>query len=180
MTKEGYDGEYEELLLLLSREGLHVSPAHLHGRMCGYLAVGMDVGVGEWLDTLARDLAATAPLEGEIAEVILRLLARSGQELARREFSFQLLLPDDDAPMSERAREIGQWCDGFVESLRALGDELVRAASDEAVEQIRDLERIAEISDESDEGEEPEMDFLELTEYVRLAAMDLFDEFNSE
>jgi len=174
------NGLYEELLVLLNQHGIHWSPANVHGRLCGYLTAGLDSVGTNWIQTLADDLSADTEIEGELRNLLEQLLERSELELLRRDFSFALLLPDDDAPMSERSFEIGQWCAGYMDSLRLVGDERVRSASGDAVNVIEDLERIADIGEEDEDSEDAERDFFELTEYVRLATMDLFEEFNAE
>ena len=180
MANSEPDGAYEELLQLLNRAGIMRSPANIHGRLCGYLAAGMDLTDVAWLTLLTRELGMVGEVEGEIAALLLQAGEAANRQLALGDFSFRLLLPDDDAPLAERSWEIGQWCAGYIDALRAHAEQQIATATEGVAEVLEDLEQIAGISDEAEESEESEGDLLELAEYVRVAVIDLYEEFNGD
>lgn len=180
MAEMAGTSDYEELVALLTREGIFRSPSNIHGKICGYLTARVDLEGARWLDSLAQDLGIAGGIAPDVADVLLRLGEVASSRLSMRDFSFTLLLPDDDAPLNERAWEVGQWCAGYVDALHAEREERVNSLPESAGELLEDLEQISGISDDAEEDEENELDLVELVEYVRLAAIDLFDEFGEE
>jgi uncharacterized protein len=96
--------------------------------------------------------------------------------LSDPEFSFEPLLPDESGPLASRAEALADWCDAFVMGMVAAapGD-----SSAEREELLTDLSAIAgglepgTLEDGSDEDEE---DFMQILEFVRVAALSLFSE----
>jgi len=85
-----------------------------------------------------------------------------------------LLLPTDDAPLTERAAALGQWCQGFLHGfgVNASGLEL----STDAKEVLQDLAAISQVQDALEESEDGEGDYMEVMEYLRVAPLLLFTE----
>ncbi|WP_032672962.1 UPF0149 family protein, partial [Pseudomonas syringae] len=87
-----------------------------------------------------------------------------------------LLLPGDDEPLTERAAALGQWCQGFLAGFGLAIGEKVLGSEAKAV--LEDLAAIAQVQDALEESEDGETDFMEVMEYMRVAPLLLFTEFN--
>lgn len=123
-------------------------------------------------------------VEGSVPDALAALLEDAfNQGLDNLEefsdFDFALLLPDDDAPISERAMAIGLWCSGFLSGFGETGRQLDVNDKSDVHEAMRDLASIAAMTDDVPEGEENEADLMEIVEFVRVSTLLIFAETNS-
>ena len=128
-------------------------------------AMQVDTGDTQWQNLL--DQAAMVTIE----------------QLAAGEFGLRLWLPDDDQPLGERAQCLAKWCQGLLAGLAEAGRTSLDDLSTDAQEGLVDVEKISRIRREevqAGEGqpEEEERAFTELVEFVRVAALLLFQELN--
>ena len=79
-----------------------------------------------------------------------------------------------DAPLSERAVALGQWCQGFLGGFGLTARD--SALSAEAMEVLQDLASIAQVQSALEESEDGESDYMEVMEYLRVAPLLLFTE----
>jgi uncharacterized protein len=98
-------------------------------------------------------------------------------ELTSDDMTVVLLLPSDDAPLTERAVALGQWCQGFLAGF-GLNSRDSSALSTEATEVLQDLAAIAQVQDALEESDDGESDYMEVMEYLRVAPLLLFTETN--
>ena len=84
------------------------------------------------------------------------------------------LLPGDDAPLAERAKALGQWCQGFLDGFGMVVGNAPLSA--EAMEVLQDLSAIAQVQSGLEESEDGESDYMEVMEYLRVAPLLLFAE----
>ena len=86
--------------------------SELHGLLSGMLCADRGMDYGQWLDLLsANDVASLTPTE---RDMLSRLFETTRDELTSPDFDFHLLLPDDEEPLADRARALGEWCRGFL------------------------------------------------------------------
>lgn len=163
---------YAAFAALLASSGYSVSPAELHGLLVGRSCAGMGFEPESWLDD-ARDLLGSEP-QDNVRQALLGLQEMVKGELAGGEFAVLLLLPNDDAPLAERADALGQWCQGFLSGFGLAPRE--QALSAEAMEVLQDLAAIAQVQSALDESEDGESDYMEVMEYLRVAPLLLFAE----
>lgn len=172
--------DFDTLADLLVEEGLlTLSPAELHGLLCGQVAAGarfdpvtLFARIGELLDLepFSRELTRTG---------IMQLYLATLQQLQAPDFSFELVLPDDDQPLAGRADALGLWCSGFLSGFGLQERKGSQGLSIEGQETLRDLAQIVQITTAADaEAEEDENDLMEVQEYVRMAALLVFSECN--
>lgn len=172
--------DYPQLSELLQSFGALLGAAEVHGFLVGQLATGKRFSRSEWLRA-ANEQADLSQSPDEIAGDRLYDLYRATlASLQSGELSFQLLLPEDDEPLSERVESLGQWCQGFLTGFGMAGSKL-KIDSDLA-EALRDLSAIAQVgaSDDEVEQESSESDLFSISEYVRLTAAEIFWSHNSE
>lgn len=149
-----------------------VSPAELHGLLLGRSCAGAGFEAEPWLSD-AADLLGNAP-EGGLRQALIGLQEMVKGELAGEDVTLVLLLPGDDAPLTERTLALAQWCEGFLVGFGlAAGN---RSLSGEAQEVLEDLAAIAQVQDALQESEDGESDYMEVMEYLRVAPLLLFSE----
>lgn len=175
----------DTLARALAVAGLPIDPSELHGSLCGYVAGGGRADAADWLQRLALDSDSASISEGmpvdrlsadaPAGDAIARLRAATLDQFAAQDFAFQLLLPSDDEPLPARAEALLGWCQGFLGGF-GLAAPVSDGLSEDAVEALEDIGRIA-ASDPAYEGSEAdEAALAEIVEFVRVAALLLHGE----
>jgi len=149
--------------------------AEAHGMATGMLSVESRADASNWLRELYKDENGIA----ENDETLLRdLFEQTRQELEDgiEEFSFDLLLPDDDELLSERVEALRSWCQGFL-----FGVGYLYSSGDwpgEVGEIMQDMIEFTKIDSDSEDGNEEEANALmEVHEYIRAAVFAVRDYF---
>jgi len=167
--------DYDEIEALTRRLRLGTAASELHGSLSGYLAGGGTPGGKSLLAVLELDGEATDPAAQDLA--LLDRLARQSQAgLADPELGFELLLPEDDRPLHQRAEAMVDWCRGFLGGFGLAGAAAHAPLSAEGQEVLRDLGTVAASSFDFGNESEDEDALIEVHEFVRMAAMLLFTE----
>jgi len=178
---------YDDLASLLASYGDAFTASECHGLLCAMASCmpGLD---GE---TWARRMLGgeiEAILEGTEAptgigvdagdrQALEALYNDTVKQLADPDLGFQLLLPDDETPLTERTRALASWCEGYLYGLGVAGIKEFGGFSEPVQEFAKDLSEIARLGHEAeDDGEEGETAFFDISEYVRMGAMMLCDE----
>lgn len=150
-------------------------PAEAHGTLAGALCSSSDYGLIEWLHEILPDESP----EGEALQssVLQNVYSSMVRTLVGNDADFEPLLPDDNAPLVERAGALSLWCQGFLYGLGSGPASDPAKVSPEAGEIIRDLTEITQVGVEADEqNEENEAAFAEVVEFVRVGVQLLFVE----
>lgn len=151
-----------------------VAASESHGCLCGALCTTQQYPVESWLDELVPE-----PQDEPVEEAApLRLLfADTVRALRGDEMEFQLLLPDDDDPLVERASALSQWCQGFLYGFGVGRSVPQEELTGEVEEVLRDLTHISQASVETGaDAEEEEQAYAEIVEYVRAGVQLIHDE----
>ncbi|KLD73759.1 hypothetical protein Y886_36255 [Xanthomonas hyacinthi DSM 19077] len=147
--------------------GLAASAAELHGALCGWLA-GAGADLAAWPAAVLADASIAAPRRGDVLD---RLREATAAQLEDRDFTFDLVLADAGAPLSERADALFDWCRGFLGGF-GLAAGAKPPLSEEGAESLQDLARLAQAStDDFDSADEDEDALAEIEEFVRVAAL---------
>jgi uncharacterized protein YgfB (UPF0149 family) len=154
--------------------------AECHGVLCGFLAVSPQAGADDFLRQLHSLHLMEEP--GPVVRTMLtELFQATSAQLSDEEMGFRLWLPDDQEPLEERTEALSRWCTGLLAGLAIQGNP--NALSGEVGEALKDLEQIARagLSAGGEGGEQAleddEQAFTEITEYVRVVAMMLREDF---
>jgi uncharacterized protein YgfB (UPF0149 family) len=151
-----------------------VAAAESHGCLCGALCTTEMYPIEAWFVELVPD-AGEDP--GDDRAPLRLLFADTVRTLRGDEMEFQLLLPDDDAPLVERATALSQWCQGFLYGFGIGGAVPRDQLSGEVEEVLRDLTHISQASVETGtDAEEEEHAYAEIVEYVRAGVQLIHDE----
>jgi yecA family protein len=164
--------------VLVSEEVFVVSPAELHGLLAGQLASGARMQPTVWLKTVS-ELLEISDLNHESSKVgMIGLYQQTLGQFESEGLNLVMLLPDDDATLTQRIDALGQWCQGFMTGFGYQGKQTDQSLSPESRETLQDLSQIAQIVGDDEERAGAESDLMELEEYVRMAAIMLFSECN--
>lgn len=152
---------------LLDRTGSAVGAAEAHGLLCGLLCAAREAANEVWVAQLVGEGELTEEDEGRFRAVA----AETARQLEDAAFGFELVLPDDEEPLAERATALGEWCHGFIVGL-GLG-QAETTANETVKEVLEDLTQISQVSAQPEDcqSEEDEESYTELVEYVRVAAL---------
>ena len=171
--------DYDEFSNQLFEQGLADTPASLHGAMCGAMAAGGEREPDYYLAAVSQ--ALDLDLHGALAELCLRLVRTTQTALADEEFDFQLFLPDDEVDITIRVAAVGDWCTSFMAGFALLIAQTDPAGlDDETAEILKDMSAIAGVDADVDvdtgeeDEEEAEHSYFEITEYLRVATMNLY------
>ena len=158
---------YAALLELLPGESPMELPAELHGMVCGALCAGMVVDEPRW-----RELTefARAEIPEQDTDMVLLALVRGAHALDAADFSFEPLLPDDEAPLSDRLKALAAWCDGFLLSF-GIANPDPSLLSDDVAAGLADLQEVVEVETELADNVEDEWHYTEVMEYVKTVAL---------
>ena len=167
---------YNAFATLLNSSGHPVSPAELHGLLLGRSCAGAGFDHQAWFAD-ASMLLEKEP-EESIRQALVGLQEMVKGELTSDDMTVVLLLPGDDEPLPVRAAALGEWCQGFLAGFGLAGGNLTLSA--EASEVLQDLAAIAQVQDALEESEDGEGDYMEVMEYLRVAPLLLFTEFNKK
>lgn len=168
--------DFDTLANELVRAGGFGSPSELHGCLCGHLAAGDRYEPASWLSTAAEILEISELSDQGLAESLHRLYQVSLEQLTSGDFSFSLLMPDDETAMAQRSEALGLWCHGFLSGYSIAGG-VEDKLSEDARDAFRDMVQVAQIAlDSDDDGNEA--DFVEVYEYIRMSGLLIFAECN--
>lgn len=121
---------------------------------------------------MQTELAAQPSLD----PVFYELADVTFEQLLAGQFEFELLLPDDDEPLDERISALKSWVIGFLSGLGSAGFQATQQLPDDVQEVLVDLANLAQAEFESAQGSESdESDFFELSEFVKVAVLLLFE-----
>ena len=163
-------------LLIDAKAGSHA--AECHGFLCGYLCLVKEVKADTFRRYLFAEMADPEMLN-ECSKKVGELATEVMAAISAQNFTLELFLPDDNCPLNERGAALVRWCEGFLSGLGIAGLLEFDLLSDEGREVIQDLYKICrlDVDDLAEEGEDEESAFMELTEYVRMGAILLHEEF---
>lgn len=169
---------FDEVCDLFVAIGAHTSPAEMHGLLAGQLAAGKRMKHAEWIHE-AREFIDTdhvfSPDEEEKLQFVYMATLAS---LADEELGFYPLLPDDDTDLEQRLAALGFWCQGFLAGF-ALVEKAIAGLPETVNDALNDLAAIAQVgmNDSDDWNASADEDYIQVVEYVRLAAMNTFLEY---
>jgi uncharacterized protein YgfB (UPF0149 family) len=168
---------FDDFANMLMDLGTLGSPAELHGLLCGQLSTGQQLDTDGWLMLASTQLQLDIGTNNDRLALI-GLYEQSLAQLSGFSFEFQPLLPTDETSLELRTVALGQWCSGFLSGFGLALDYQRQKLSDEVNESIADLAQISQIKSDEMVDQTAEQSYMELVEYVRLAATMVYSEFN--
>lgn len=167
---------FDELADRLAELGGEGHPSELHGFLCGLLTAGSSLTAGKWLEQVAEQLGDKA-LDQKSEEVLSRLFNNTLNALKAGDFAIRMLLPDDDEGLELRTESLGMWCQSFISGFgQGLGQRDVGELVEEVLKDFAGISMI-EATESDDESEKL---YMEVSEYVRMAWLNIFIEVNGQ
>lgn len=169
--------DYYAVVDALARAGASVEAADCHGLLAGLVAAGGFADPMRWVPQVfeqynPKDLAAA-----EAYRMIQALAEATALHVNSPDLNFELLLPDDEDSLRERAEALGKWCGGFLGGLGLGGLPDSGVLPEGVAELLDDLTEIARVDFELDTPEEAELAaFEEVVEYVRVGVLFINEE----
>lgn len=168
------DIEYDHLDSALRRCGATWDAAQAHGLLSARLAIaGVDCGF-DWLAQVLEGTNEADALRTECEGMLSSVFETTSRQLAERLSEFAPLLPGDSSSTPVRTAALAHWCEAFLHGLVSGGrDEELKArlAAEPLDEIIKDLLQLTRAgSVEEDDAEADEAAYLEIVEYLRVAA----------
>lgn len=171
---------FEVLDGTLKRCGASWDAAQSHGLLTGQLAIAGVPAAPDWLLQVLEGTDQANALRAECQRVLDVLYQSTFWQLSERLSEFEPVLPADDEDVALRAAALGHWCEGFLHGLvsarhsEALRDRLAAQPLSDIIKDLLQITR-AGLDEESDE-EDNESAYVELVEYVRVAAQLCYEE----
>lgn len=167
--------EYDHFIQSIDVLALEISGSELHGMMCGFLCAGEDNQGEAYMRALLNNRK-----DEESRAAILSMFAVysvSQQQINNFDFQFEMMLPDDNTSLTERAQAFSEWCEGFTQGLIIAGVDGDQFYDEEAQEALEHLTQFADLDIEAiDVDEEDEKALLEVSEYARMAVIRLHND----
>lgn len=165
-----YDDIHEALL----KSDLSGNASEVHGVLSGMLCMDVSMDSDQWLSHFFGP--ELIHLEAGCRDELHRLFHQTLRQLVDFDFSFEPLLPDEEAPLEDRALALSDWCHGFLQGIGYSGPSA--AWPGECSEILQDFLEIVRL-DATVSGETDEQAFTELSEYVRVGVQVIRSEFEN-
>jgi uncharacterized protein YgfB (UPF0149 family) len=162
----------------LAAADLDQSGAEVHGVLCGLLCTGRDDALELWFDELFHEAPQGDLLIQECRQTLHRLYAETQQAIEGPGLGFTPLLPDERKPIQLRASAVSHWCQGFLYGVGLSGVAPKRQLSEHTREALQDFSDITrmDLAALKEDDEEEEEALMQLTEFLWVAAMLVYDD----
>lgn len=166
---------FEELSTLLNQHNILCDAAEVHGIFCGMLSGGMALESQDWAAALADSVNQGDTFSSEVLEQLTAMYNQTCQQLLETDFTLNLCMPDESAPINERGQGLINWVQGFMLGFGFHQADLTACSAD-VKEALEDFYEISRMDDTMPEDEEAEKALFEVIEYVRVSCMLCFNE----
>jgi yecA family protein len=169
---------YKAFAKHLTENKIIATPSELHGHLSGMLVINNKLSSEQWIDTIIEDYCFE--VKGEqinVNQVLSALFEFVSDKLKADNFTFNLLLPDDETDLSVRLEALATWCGAFLTGLAFAGLKSEQNLNSDVREFLYDLEKISKVDTNVDETQGEEADYIELTEYVKAGVILIYEEF---
>ncbi len=168
---------YAQIQRLMADSRAVAEPAEAHGTLAGALCA---TGAYQYQDWLAEILPEGPAPDAAVVSSLRGLYDQTCAALNGTLMQFELLMPDDEAPIEQRTEALTLWCNGFVYGLGTSGASDPERLPGDAGEIVRDLAQIMRAGVDEREGiEANEAALAELVEFVRVGVQVVFEELGA-
>jgi yecA family protein len=164
--------DYYEVSDALARAQSAMDAADCHGLLAGLICAAGFADPRVWMAQVFEDFDPKDVLQVAASKQVQALSDDTLVRLNSPELDFELLLPDDDDALRDRAASLASWCGGFLAGLGLGGVSDPAQLPEEVGELLDDLAEIARVDFEvGDPDEEEQAAFAEVVEYVRVGVL---------
>lgn len=148
-----------------------IGASECHGILCGMLCSPNEFDPSIWVQhtTGQNDLCVISDEDADHALWVL--LRETVNNFDPEELSLEIMLPDDDDLLGQRATALGAWCRGFLSGFGLTGLTDLEQLSTDSREFLKDLREVGRVDANDAEGETDERALFEITEYVRVGVL---------
>lgn len=176
--------QLDELLITVDSA---LGASESHGALCGMLCAQGSIEVSTWMLQVLGEHDESSPALRDVGQKLLKIHQISVAQMNDNDIEFELMLPDDNENLEDRVEALGTWCQGFVYGLALGGIKEDTELPDDSKELIRDIIEISRagyvvdeeaeqaVADENN-SEEDEVAFMEVSEYVRMGILLVYEE----
>lgn len=168
-------GDFDNMQSLLNAHDAYMSAAEVHGLASGMLSVSFDAKFDRWVVAVFETDEQLEGLDDGEKNDLIALFDGTCELLKSDEFIFDIFLPDDSSQISERAKALSEWCQGFLYGVAYMGVNDETEWGEEGRGILRDFLELSRIDADGAEDAD-EQSFVELQEYVRSAVHVLLSE----
>ena len=148
-----------------------IRASEVQGLLAGLMAANIQVKPDEYVARLAEYADLQPGAITQIASMLETLFGSLHESWNGIGLDFEMLLPEDDELIEERADALGAWCESFLAGLGLSGElSRERKLSEDVHQALEDLSEIARIEADGDD-ESLEKAFADVSEHVRLASL---------
>lgn len=177
--KENNSLMFADVQATLGGQNIQAHASEIHGLLTGLICSGFDFEDESYIAIINDFFNNGETLNKASKEIIKQLFGQIWQYVLDENFTFQMLLPDDDEALIERGTALGVWVQGFNLGFGLQQKNKTNLPS-EVNEIIKDFSDIANLSDELEEDEETEQAYFEIAEYVRISSLLCFTELGAK
>lgn len=164
----------------LQRCGASWTAAQAHGLFSSRLAVSGTNSHAQSLSQVLEGSDASDALRKECEDMLAALWLATHSAFSERQSAFEPLLADDGDSTAVRAEAVAHWCEGYLHGLVSGEHESAlrkRLAADPLADIIKDMLQITRAAvDDNDGDESDEESYVEIIEYLRVAAQLVYEE----
>ncbi|VAW74027.1 hypothetical protein MNBD_GAMMA15-1737 [hydrothermal vent metagenome] len=169
--------EYYDVQDILDLANPGADPADSHGLLCGLICASGFADPQRWLPEVFDDFNPRDTAHAKAYQCLQSVYEHTLAGLHSEELDFELLLPDDGAPLAERTESLAAWCSGYLSGLGLGGLQEQGSLSDELSELLDDMAQIARVNFDLENPDEDEnVAFEEVVEYLRIGVLFVHDE----
>jgi len=169
---------FNKITQTLEAADLFTNASETHGVLSGLICGGVKLDDQSWRPHFNDVVNEGLGLPSKAQKLVESIYGQVVNQFTDDGLGFNLLLPDDDVPLDERAEAMSQWAQGFLVGF-GMVQQALNQATDEIQELIRDIRDISQVSlDFEQEDEDSEIAFAEIVEYLRVGAMLCFNTFS--
>jgi len=162
----------------ITTENIQSHASEIHGVLTGLICAGFTFEEQSYTVMLNDLFNNGEPFPDSVKALVTQMYSELWTDMLDNDYTFQLMLPDDDDSIIERGHALGTWVQGFNLGF-GLQQKNSPVTSSEVKEVLADFSEIANLSDEMEEDEDTEQAYFEISEYVRISALLCFSELGS-
>ena len=157
---------------IFARTEAAISAAEAHGIATGMLSINSMITARAWLQEV---FASDVNLSDSDRVQLVSLFEKTQKLLNTETFEFELFLPDEDIPLTEKVDALRHWCLGYLSGIGFTHSD--HDWSEDSSDMLKDIVEFTHV-DINAEGEEDEFALAELHEYIRVGVQVIKEEFS--
>lgn len=168
------ENKYLEGESILKEAGLYASVSDVYGLVVGMIASGIKAEDPAFLEYAVQLMNDGEPLPGSAVAWIKHIATDVVTDIVENDKA-DILIPDDDTPIRDRAHALAEFAHSFVTGF-SCKQKVHSKLSNDLQEMLRDIMDIAGIDEDIPEGENSERDFMLIYEHVAIGVCYAFEE----